>query len=355
MDSLSQIALGAAVGVAVMGRRTAVWKSALAGAVAGTLPDLDVLIDQGGPVLNMVLHRGETHAIFWLTLFSLPFSALVARLSGEWAQWRRWWLAMWLALVTHPLLDAMTVYGTQLGLPFTNFPYGVGSVFIIDPLYTLPLLVGVIWALAGRGGARGFTANAIGLVLSTAYLAWGFGTQQHVDRLARASLESAGIAAEKILVTPTAFNSVLWRVVAMAGDSYHEGYYSLLDAAPAAGAPRIAFDRYPRGNALATELQADDSVKRLSAFTHGFFAMRQDGARVLISDLRMGQEPSYTFTFHVADKHSAAVPLAVPQQLGGRGNVACLLTWLRERTVDQAVPSPVQFCKATAPSLEPVR
>ncbi|MCB2043378.1 MAG: metal-dependent hydrolase, partial [Rhodoferax sp.] len=55
----------------------------------------------------------------------------VARLSGEWPLWRRWWLAMWLVLITHPLLDAMTVYGTQLGLPFTDHPYGVASVFII--------------------------------------------------------------------------------------------------------------------------------------------------------------------------------------------------------------------------------
>ena len=65
MDSLSQIALGAAVGVAVMGRRTAVWKAAAWGAVAGTLPDLDVLIDHGDPVRNMVLHRAESHALFW--------------------------------------------------------------------------------------------------------------------------------------------------------------------------------------------------------------------------------------------------------------------------------------------------
>ena len=104
MDSLSQIALGAAVSVAVMGRRTAVWKAALWGAVAGTLPDLDVLIDHGDAIRNMVLHRGETHALFWLTLFSLPFAAGVAWLSREWVLWRRWWLAMWLALVTHPLL-----------------------------------------------------------------------------------------------------------------------------------------------------------------------------------------------------------------------------------------------------------
>ena len=88
-------------------------------------------------------------------LFSLPLAAGIARLHGEWAQWRRWWLAMALALVTHPLLDAMTVYGTQLLLPFTHTPYAVGSVFIIDPLYTLPLLLGVLLALLGLTLGRG--------------------------------------------------------------------------------------------------------------------------------------------------------------------------------------------------------
>ena len=62
MDSLSQIALGAAVGVATTGERTAIWKAALWGAVAGTPPDFDVSIDHGNPVHDMVLHRAETHA-----------------------------------------------------------------------------------------------------------------------------------------------------------------------------------------------------------------------------------------------------------------------------------------------------
>ena len=70
MDSLSQLALGAAVGVAVMGRRTAVWKSAAWGAVLGTLPDRDVFVDHGDALLNMTLHRAESHALFWLTLAS---------------------------------------------------------------------------------------------------------------------------------------------------------------------------------------------------------------------------------------------------------------------------------------------
>jgi inner membrane protein len=350
MDSLSQIALGAAVSVAVMGRRTAVWKAALWGAVAGTLPDLDVLIDHGDAIRNMVLHRGESHALFWLTLFSLPFAALVARFSGEWLQWRRWWLAMWLALVTHPLLDAMTVYGTQLALPFSNHPYGVGSVFIIDLLYTLPLLIGVGWAMAGRDKLseqqtnRGLRANAVGLAISTAYLAWGVAAQQHVSQIASASLARQGIHAESLLVTPTAFNTVLWRVVAVSGDSYHEGFYSLFDKPP-----QIEFDAYPRGNALAAELSGVEGVQRLKGFTKGFFALREDAGRVLISDLRMGQEPDYIFTFAVAEKRSAAVPLAVPEQLGRRGDIKCSLSWLGQRIVGTALPPPVKFCGNSAP------
>jgi inner membrane protein len=333
MDSLSQLALGAAISVAVMGRRTAAWKAALWGAVAGTLPDLDVLIDQGDVIRNMVLHRAESHSLFWLTLFSLPFAALVARLQGEWGLLRRWWLALWLALVTHPLLDAMTVYGTQLALPFSNHPFGVDSIFIIDLLYTLPLLVGVIWVLATRGGQRGRLANVAGLLLSTAYLAWSFVAQQQVTQVARASLLQQGIVVEQLLVTPTPFNTVLWRVVAIAGDHYHEGFYSLLDEQP-----RIAFDSFQRGNALEAELQGIDGVQRIVAFTKGFYKMEQRNSRLLISDLRMGQEPNYSFTFAVAERHSPPVALEQPEQLSVTLDIPRSLDWLWRRALGEQLP-----------------
>ncbi len=111
-----------------MGRRTAVWKAALWGAVAGTLPDLDAFINHGDAILNMTRHRAESHALFYLTLAAPVLAWGVARLHGEAALlFRRWWLAIWLALVIHPLLDTMTVYGTQLLQPFTDYPFGVGS------------------------------------------------------------------------------------------------------------------------------------------------------------------------------------------------------------------------------------
>jgi inner membrane protein len=335
MDSLSQLALGAAVGVAVMGRRTAVWKAALWGGIAGTLPDLDVFVDHGDAIRNMVLHRAETHALFWQTLFSLPLAAAVARLHGEWPLWRRWWLALWLALVTHPLLDAMTVYGTQLGLPFTNHPFAVGSVAIIDPLYTLPLLVGAIWALASGGSRAGLRANAAGLVLSSAYLAWGFAAQQQVERIARASLQAQGIRAEQVLVMPTTFNSLLWRVLVVDGAHYHEGFHSLLDAQP-----QMHFDRFDRGDAFAAGVSGIDGVMRIAAFSKGFYKLQDDGGRIVISDLRMGQEPAYIFSFAVAQRQSPPLPLDKPEAVGRRPDIGRALPWLWQRMWGEPLPPP---------------
>jgi inner membrane protein len=335
VDSLSQLALGAAVGMAVMGRRTAAWKAALWGGVAGTLPDLDVFIDHGDAIRNMVLHRAETHAPFWLTLFSLPFAALVARLHGEGAQWRRWWLALWLALVTHPLLDAMTIYGTRLALPFSDHPFGVGSVAIIDPLYTLPLLFGAGWALASRGSAAGLRANALGLLLSSLYLGWGVVAQQQVERIARASLAAQGIAAQQLLVVPTTFNSLLWRVLALDGERYHEGFYSLLDPAP-----KMHFDAFDRGQALAQGVDGIDGVRRIAHFSKGFYKLWLDGERVLVADLRMGQEPAYIFSFAVAERQSPPQPLPRPEAVGRRPDLQRGLPWLWQRMWGQPLPPP---------------
>ena len=67
---------------------------------------------------------------------------------------------VWLCLVTHPLLDAFTVYGTQVLLPFSDYPVAWSTLFIIDPLYTLPLVVGVVaaWYGVAREHPKGLTA-----------------------------------------------------------------------------------------------------------------------------------------------------------------------------------------------------
>lgn len=342
MDSISQFALGAAIGVAVMGRRTAPWKAALWGGVCGTLPDLDAFIDHGDPVRNMTLHRAESHALFWQTLAAPPIAACVAALDRGPGQslraaFPRRLLAVWLILITHALLDAMTVYGTQLALPFTDRPFAVGSIFIIDPLYTLPLLLGLGLALSGERWRR-LRWNHAGLMLSTAYLAWSFAAQQHVTGIVRSQLTAGPEPAsvERVLVTPAPFGTVLWRVVVMRGERYEEGFYSLLDHGRT-----IRFSSHPSGRALYEQTRDVRAVARMAWFSHGFFAMSERSGLLRITDLRMGQEPYYTFSFAVAQRSSAATPIT-PVSVGGRQglDMRAALAWLWRRAGGEDIDPP---------------
>ncbi len=338
MDSLSQFALGAGIGVAVLGRRTPVWKAALWGGICGTVPDLDALVDHGDPLRNMTFHRAESHSLLYLTLLSAPLAWLGARLAGSPEAWRRWWLATWLALFTHPLLDNMTVYGTQLLLPFTDHPFGIGSVFIIDPLYTLPLLLGLLaTGIDRRAGAR-LRWNRAGLALSTVYLAWSVGAQAWVTRVAERELAAQGIAHEGVLVTPTAFNTVLWRIVAMepGGGAYHEGFHSLLDAPGP-----LRFDRFASDRALFDRLRGNWGLERIAWFSHGFFKVEREGDAATIADIRMGQEPGYTFRFRVAQWHpNPGWAETRYEDVGSRGDTGALLDWLWPRIAGSGLPPP---------------
>lgn len=334
MDSLSQAALGAAIGLAVMGRRTKPWKAALIGALAGTLPDLDAFYNHGDPISNMTYHRANSHALFWQTLASVPIALIAAKGLREMHQFGRWWLTVWLTLITHALLDWTTVYGTQLLLPFTDTPFAIGSMFIIDPLYTLPLLVGIVVALC-LSDMRGWRWNMAGLVLSTAYLGWSMVAQHHVKGIAEESLRAQGLQVERLLVTPTALNTVLWRVVAITPQGYLEGFHSVFDRDR-----KIAFESFPRGEKLHEALRGHWPVDRIAWFTHGFFKMSERDGRAVITDLRMGQEPYYSFNFVVAQRQSPTFAVVPPRAFRESHDTAAGLGWIWRRALGQPLPPP---------------
>jgi inner membrane protein len=228
----------------------------------------------------------------------------------------------------------MTVYGTQLLQPFTDHPYGVGSVFIIDPAYTVPLIVGVVAALRLKN-ERGQHWNTAGLALSTLYLVWSFGAQQYVERIARASLEQAGVEAQGLLVTPSPFNTVLWRLVAITPTQYLEGHHSLLDAQPS-----IRWTAHDRGAELIAAHGDEPAVARMATFTHGFYSLTESDGRLFVTDLRMGQEPAYTFRFNLGSAAARANGGHAPTLEGLRPDVGIALPWLWQRLLGNDIPPP---------------
>lgn len=313
MDSVSQFVLGASIaGVCAPARHRR--KALLLGGALGTLPDLDVIIDYGDPVSNFTYHRGFSHSLFVL----LPFSLLLwLLLRSLWAPVReapgRWMAAVVLTLVTHPLLDAHTVYGTQLLWPLETPPVMWSTLFIIDPLYTLPLLAGFMVAILSPRSRLGGVTLAAGLVLSSAYLGWSWVAKSLVERHTVATLQAMSLQDAPRFSVPTPFNTLLWRVVVMTGDGYLEAYRSL----PADRGP-MRFTAYPSNTHQLREAGNVWAVQRLRWFSHDFLKAELEDDLLVLSDLRMGLEPDYVFNFAVARRGNPHWEPVPPQQLPSR-------------------------------------
>jgi len=300
MDSLTQIVLGstvAALAVPPAHRRRAL----VAGALLGTLPDLDTLLLNGAdPVTSMTEHRGASHS-----LLVLPFVGLViwAMLRWRWSPVRdaapRWFAAIQLALITHPLLDSLTVYGTQLLWPLPHAPVMWPIVWIVDPAYTLPLLLGCVVATVCGSAAKARRWLWVGLLISSGYLLWAHAAKTLVDRDARTALAALGHDVVPMFSVPLPLSTLVWQVVAMTPQGYLIGERSLIaDRKP------IQFRFYPSDTtALAQARTTIPAVARLHWFNHGFMKASVDQAgRLVVADLRMGVEPDYIFQFVVAQQ-----------------------------------------------------
>jgi inner membrane protein len=298
MDSVTQIALGAGVAEAVLGRKVGN-KAALIGAICGTLPDLDSFIPYADAVATVTYHRSFSHSLLVLTAMSPLLAWVVQRCMRQSpASFLQWWWLVFLVLITHPLLDGFTVYGTQLLWPLVDHAYSGSTIFIIDPAYTLPLGIGVILALRlAREDRRRWTANLTGLVLSSAYLLWSVVAKFQMEAIIRMQLDEQGIAHGGVLSTPGPFSTILWRFVVMAEGGYYEAYYSVLDAPH-----RVDFVFHADQKELLEPLRDHWPVQRLDWFTQGFYSAHLQGEQLVLSDLRMGVEGAYTFNYHVADR-----------------------------------------------------
>ncbi|MDH3219027.1 MAG: metal-dependent hydrolase [Gammaproteobacteria bacterium] len=326
MDSLTQLALGAAVGEAAMGRRIGN-RAILWGAIAGTLPDLDVFVPLGDVVRDFTYHRSASHSLFVLALLTPAMAWLITRIHPDTREYfRRWMLAIYLVFATHVLLDSLTAYGTQIFWPFVTTPVSLSSIFIIDPLYTLPLLIGVVAALViSRQTDRGHLVNRFGLLASTLYLGWTLGAKSIADRNFEDALRDQGIAYQKIFTTPAPFNSLLWRAVARDEGGYYEAYYSLLDDDNA-----IRFRFFPSDERLLEAIVDHWPVQRLRWFSRGFYAVSERQGDIVISDLRMGLEPSYVFQFKVGEISNPHPKPVAPEQLTADRDLGMLrLVWNR--------------------------
>ncbi|PKV75564.1 metal-dependent hydrolase [Pontibacter ramchanderi] len=304
MDSLTQIVLGAAVGEAVAGRKLGN-KALLWGAIAGTIPDLDVLAN---PLLDMVgrlsFHRSVTHSFLFALITAPLFGWALWRLyKNEHATFRDWTLLFFLGFTTHAILDSFTTWGTQLFWPFTNYGVAFYNIFVIDPLYTIPFLVCVIAVLFyDRRNPKRRRWNNAGLIISSLYLLFSFAAQAYAKRVFEESLQAQGIGYKSYIVKATPMNTLFWSVTAATENGFYNGFYSLLDEDK-----QIRYSFEPKQEHLLEAYRGGPKMERLLQITNGYHAIEKasSGSGIYIKDLRFGQfdgwqegKGQYVFVYH---------------------------------------------------------
>jgi inner membrane protein len=327
MDSLTQIVLGAAVGEVVLGRKVGN-KAMVYGAIAGTIPDLDVFVGNlYDTVSALEIHRGFSHSLVFSVIAAPIFGYLISKLHTQ-ATWKDWSILMFWGLFTHPLLDCFTTWGTQLFWPL-DLRIAFKTIFVIDPLYTLPFLVCLIAASRlKRTSSKRRKLNRLGLILSSSYLVITLIMKVITFSKFENALDQQNLSYSEIETKPTPFNTLLWSANVKTEDDFLIAEYSIFDTQP------IEFRAYPKQHEKVVHLKIYDNLNRLIKVTKGWYTITEKQDNLYLNDLRFGlislhpDSEKFAFSYKLEEQTNR---LQITEEPKGRGDAKKLLAALWSR------------------------
>lgn len=318
VDSVTHAALGAAVGEMMLGRRLG--NRALAwGALFGTLPDLDAAFSIFfGNATNLWWHRGPSHSLvvmvaaaWWLgpRLAKLWKKEKISRKQAGWFVFAAWF--------THVLLDCFTVYGTSVFWPLPVPRVAFNNLFIIDPAFTLPMLVTLVWLAFLRTKKeipKRRKLNAWGLGISAAYVILSVMMKFTASAGFDADLARRKVVFQRRMETPTPFNILLWRAVVDRGDEIWVGYRSVFESR----ANPARWTIYPKGAEAVAGVKDSREFKNVAWFSHGWWIARKHVNGAWIGDLRFCEARSWGAKKGMVDSHLSFAWDILPNSSGER-------------------------------------
>ncbi len=220
MDPVSQAGLGASLSQSFAGNTPKQTSALFIGALAGMSPDLDVFINSpDDPLLFLEYHRQFTHSLIFIPvgalLCALVFYPIVnvIWLRKKWPaaglSFAQVYLFSFLAYATHGLLDACTSYGTQLFWPFSDYRVAWNIVSVIDPLFTLPVVVFILIAVLLNKAVYA----RIGFVYALLYLSLGIFQYQRAENAAYELARARSHQIERLQLKPSFANRHVWKIL----------------------------------------------------------------------------------------------------------------------------------------------
>ncbi|MPT36293.1 MAG: metal-dependent hydrolase [Flavobacterium sp.] len=314
MDSVTQIVLGAAVGEKILGRKIGN-RAMLYGAIAGTIPDLDVVIGLFlDPLSAVEIHRGFSHSILFFSILSPLLGWFIARREkdSKVSVMNGAGLVFW-ALFTHALLDAFTTWGTQLLWPMA-YKFAFRSIFVVDPLYTIPFLFCLIMAMRkARTDYNRTQWNTRGLKISSAYLMLTLVLKGVTYYKFQRAITLSGLEVVALETKPTPLNTILWTATAETKTAYWIGDYSFFDTRP------IVFNAYPKNHEFLDGFMQDKTMLRLVDLSEGKYTVTKKDGKLYFNDLRFGllnrnsTNPEFAFCYELLPSKSGFKVREVPK------------------------------------------
>lgn len=330
MDSLSQIVLGAAVGNEILGKKLGN-KAILYGAVVGTIPDLDVLVGKFlDPLTAVEIHRGFSHSVVFFIILSPLLGLILKKLERKKdVTFKEATLFAYLCLQTHALLDFFTTWGTQLLWPLEQ-RFSLQSIFVIDPLYTLPFLFCLIVSMRkNKSSKERLVWNRTGLIISTSYLFFTLFVQSVVLHKFEKQLEQNAISYQEIVVKPSPFNIVLWTTNVKVANGYWIGDYSFFDTKP------IRFQFIPHQEHLIAAIDKEAVIQQLKRMTEGWYCITQKEEQLYFNDLRFGlmnTEPNdlkFSFSYQITEENGVIKAVELPNKNSAQAKKLLGELWVR--------------------------
>ena len=287
MDPLSQGTVGAAFAQSTANKNN-ILKIGIVGFLAGLAPDLDVLIQSStDPILFLEYHRQFTHSLFFIPFGSLIVALLVFPLVRSSMNLKTVYLASFLGYATHGLLDACTSYGTQLFWPFSNERVTWNNISIVDPLFTVPILIFVGIAIKTR--KRVFSFFAIGWI--TFYLSLGFVQYERALSAAIELANSRGHNAERLTLKPSFGNIILWKSIYQHEETFYVDAIRTVESSSWCSGESIRiFDYQYHLPNLDKESQQKRDIERFRWFSQDYLGFNED--LNLVTDIRYSMIPN---------------------------------------------------------------
>ncbi|HEU4789669.1 MAG TPA: metal-dependent hydrolase [Flavobacterium sp.] len=286
MDTVTHTLLGAAIGEAVLGKRIG-RKAVFYGALMSNLPDIDALgILFLSDSQQLLFHRGITHSFFFVILISTILGwILKKKFKDSQTSWVNWMWLIIIALLSHLALDSLTCYGIGLFEPFNNEKISFNTIFVADPFYTVPILIGVLFPLIGKKSPEKTQKwNTIGLAVSSCYLIFAMFVHVYVWKVMHQSFKEQQLISDGFTVTPTPLNTFLWMGYSHDSNGAWIGYYSIFDKQK-----KIDFYRIQRNDSLIASFEKDIIVKNLKQLSKGNYIITKEDSVLYFNDIRFGQ------------------------------------------------------------------